>query len=627
MYDEVSVAADGPAGIGGAATVKTTPGGEIVVPEYDGGALPAADEVDPAAPGGVARTQGSGFGLWHKFTFGSIMVGFFSSNITMSALRDVYAIKFHIGIGTMGTIQSVHNTLGICVDVAIGHMQDNEWFVFRLFNKERWGRRAPWVVLATPVMAVMSAPAWTLSICLTREPLSCNGSLLRRAWLCVDYFVLNPLLMSPGFLTWWYFFVVLIALFCGEQLWICNQAASAECYPFKDERAQLESFNLIHAVVGIAFACVFLNSMYKEEDLVAASGVRHELGVAALLSCMVSLFSAPALRDARQESRGEENLGFKASAKEALANDSFRILCLVNFTNGIGSGVLAGFLVYYYTFVARLSPADVATNIVVVPIFGLFLQAVCGTLWGKLFSIGKADPATCSAWGRLIDAAVLPWFFIFSTSLGGIFAAWCVHCVLVSPLSFWSITVRGWIVDEDAFANFDKGRVLRREALFSSVATAASKVAGIAGTAMLAGMALAGMDTTLLQECDEGSPYAHFEECHANSSARVDGGVSIDRQPPSAILYIRAMYIVVSPAFSTMCYFLIKGFPIKVRRVRVFPMSVAFNRREFKRVHAVNRENDCGNWRRDKPKNSGLSPLQLHKVRVPELRSRRNLGS
>ena len=169
MYDEASVAADGPAGTGaGAATIETTADGEIVVPDYDGGAL-------QAGPGGAARTQGSGFGLWHKFTFGSILVGFFSSSITMGALRDVYAIKFHIGIGTMGAIQSVHNTLGIFVDVAIGHMQDNEWLVFRLFNKERWGRRAPWVVLATPVMAVMSAPAWTLSICLTREPLSCNG--------------------------------------------------------------------------------------------------------------------------------------------------------------------------------------------------------------------------------------------------------------------------------------------------------------------------------------------------------------------------------------------------------------------------------------------------------------------
>jgi hypothetical protein len=35
MYDEASVAADGPAGTGaGAATIETTADGEIVVPDY-----------------------------------------------------------------------------------------------------------------------------------------------------------------------------------------------------------------------------------------------------------------------------------------------------------------------------------------------------------------------------------------------------------------------------------------------------------------------------------------------------------------------------------------------------------------------------------------------------------------
>ena len=383
--------------------------------------------------------------------------------------------------------------------------------------------------------------------------------------LCLDYLVLNPMSMNPGFLTWWYFLVVLVSIFCVEQLAICNQAAGAECYPFKEERVQLETFNLIHAVVGITFACVYLNLMYKEADLVRASDLRQHLGVAAFVSCMVSMFSVRALRDARQDSRGEENLGFKASAKEAFAYDSFRILCCVSFTNGICGGCLAGFLVFYYTFVSRLSPADVALNIVVVPIFGLFLQAVCGIMWGKLFSAKKADPATFAAWGRLIEAGVLPWFFIFSTSLSGFFAAWCVHCVLVSPVSFWTIVVRGWIVDEDAFVNSDKGKVLRREALFSSVSAAVGKIGGIVVSMMLAGTALVGMDTTLLQKCDPDSDYAGLDECSVNSTARVEGGVSVDRQPKAAILYIRAMYIVVAPAFSLICYFFIKAFPIKVR--------------------------------------------------------------
>ena len=163
MYDEANVATPDRSRTGdGQTVVQTTADGEIIVPEW-GGASPAAVEIAPAAgsaaSGDAGGIQGSGFGLCHKFAFGSILCGMFSSSITTGALRDVYAIKFHIGIGTMGTIQSLQTILAIFIDVAVGHMQDNEWLVFRLFNKEKWGRRAPWVVLATPVMAVMSAPA------------------------------------------------------------------------------------------------------------------------------------------------------------------------------------------------------------------------------------------------------------------------------------------------------------------------------------------------------------------------------------------------------------------------------------------------------------------------------------
>ena len=51
--------------------------------------------------------------------------------------------------------------------------------------------------------------------------------------------------MDPAILPWWYLIVVLIALFCGEQNQIANQSGSAEAYPYKEERVQLESFNVM----------------------------------------------------------------------------------------------------------------------------------------------------------------------------------------------------------------------------------------------------------------------------------------------------------------------------------------------------------------------------------------------
>ena len=51
--------------------------------------------------------------------------------------------------------------------------------------------------------------------------------------------------MDPAILPWWYLIIVWIALFCGEQNQIANQSGSAEAYPYKEERVQLESFNVM----------------------------------------------------------------------------------------------------------------------------------------------------------------------------------------------------------------------------------------------------------------------------------------------------------------------------------------------------------------------------------------------
>lgn len=190
----------------------------------------------------------------------------------------------------------------------------------------------------------------------------------------------------------------------------------------------------------------------------------------------------------------------------------------------------------------------------------------------------------------------MPWFFVFTTDLTGFFMAFCVNRILLSPLSFWTIAARGWIVDEDAFTNADKGKVLRREALFSSTSAAAAKVGGMVAlnkswfypstkkrvfctdsnwyliscpgifvSILLAGMSIAGMNTELVQECEEESVFSELDECSAGASVRVEGGVSIDRQPDSAILYIRCMYMIVMPIFNVLCFIMIRRFPIKVR--------------------------------------------------------------
>jgi hypothetical protein len=58
--------------------------------------------------------------------------------------------------------------------------------------------------------------------------------------------------------------------------------------------------------------------------------------------------------------------------------------------------------------------------------------------------------------------------YVFDESISGFYFAFVIHCMFQSPRSFWSMSARGWIVDEDAFSNAEQGKTLRRESLVSN---------------------------------------------------------------------------------------------------------------------------------------------------------------
>eukprot|EP01048_Picozoa_sp_COSAG05_P004944 COSAG05_NODE_280_length_12288_cov_4.797933_19_plen_98_part_00 len=56
-------------------------------------------------------------------------------------------------------------------------------------------------------------------------------------------------------------------------------------------------------------------------------------------------------------------------------------------------------------------------------------------------------------------------------------------------------------MDEDAEVQRENGKELRRESLFSGVSNAANKIGQMLVAGLVAAQALAGMDTSLVQEC------------------------------------------------------------------------------------------------------------------------------
>lgn len=136
--------------------------------------------------------------------------------------------------------------------------------------------------------------------------------------------------------------------------------------------------------------------------------------------------------------------------------------------------------------------------------------------------------------GKLIDAVALFIIFVSTTSVEGFIFAFGVHGLLESPRSFWSISARGWVIDEDSHSM--AGR--RRESLFTGVSAAVGKLSAPLAAAVVAGQAIAGIDTTE----------------HVAS--------------PSGVFYIRSVYMLMIPLLDILQAVVIYRFPIKGARLQ-----------------------------------------------------------
>jgi hypothetical protein len=80
--------------------------------------------------------------------------------LAVGASQGIYVLKYRAGVGTMGLLHFFHGVLAVVFSLHIGFLQDKECCVFRCFNKERWGRRAPWILLHCPLMSLTMYCAW-----------------------------------------------------------------------------------------------------------------------------------------------------------------------------------------------------------------------------------------------------------------------------------------------------------------------------------------------------------------------------------------------------------------------------------------------------------------------------------
>ena len=248
-------------------------------------------------------------GICMKALFGWAGVSPLCAIIAVGACREVYSLKYRVDVGVLGTLHIGHGVLEIVFSLMIGHLQDKELLVFRCFSKERWGRRAPWLLCHCPIMAVSM------------------------------YFCWAPPSMAPSFLAGWYFFIVALGMWSWEQILIAYQAGAVECYPFKEERVVVEAFNVGAGALGVSLAVGLIAVSYSY-DLAVLPEMRSTLGLACGATGLLSLVSAWAVKDARQPTQASAVPPFLVSFREVMQNGAFRWLAAANILEGIASGTL-----------------------------------------------------------------------------------------------------------------------------------------------------------------------------------------------------------------------------------------------------------------------------------------------
>jgi len=369
----------------------------------------------------------------------------------------------------MAACFAVVNFWGAFNELLLGYLQDKE-ALGGLFNRDKWGRRTPWLIVGT-VFGAMCIVIGSLVVQLNFE-----GNTL------------------PGM----YFFVNFCANMCYSAIGIAFSSATIELFAFNEERMEIEGMSVVAAILG-----VYIGVLYTGATLTDAT-IIFPLGVVVALLCFIAMLGVPLMKDAKMPADKSKVEGYFKTMGECMKNKAFAYYCAAQFFDGMATNVLSLFFIERIQFVIGAGVNERTTwffGIVTVTLFTqLFMSIFLG---GCVFNRKNAPIREVAIGCRVLDIIMtmvmlnvapqstkaesrdLMFIFVFLTR------------ALYAPRTFWSTAARDWAIDEDIHKNFQGGgqAQLRKEASYASLSRFFGNLGNaISATVFFYGLVNAGFD-------------------------------------------------------------------------------------------------------------------------------------
>jgi len=495
----------------------------------------------------------SGHSYFKKAQFASSLFSIFHIFAVVGLAKDIFVEKFGCDVKTIGTLFMVISFWNPVNQFIHGNLQDRQCLA-RFFPIDRWGRRAPWLL----THVVIAAGAATV--------------------------VYLPPGQGKTWLPAWFFLMLFLTDWGASSSLIAFESARVEIFPFKEERILVEGICKFACMLGggsggLAVMMVLVNSDFT---------TRLGLSFFVLSMSLLSLWAVPVLREAKAKSDSSTLGGVMSVLREAFscgknANTAMQHLMAVKCWHGAYGASIATAVLYYVTYVLRLS--SWSRNIVIFGAAALagLTEVICNGLYMWIFGTGDSRSDKAGKSDRKLLNFVVPMRIVNALitclvigvaepSVPMLFIWAVTSRIGLCGFTFWKISAQCWLADEDYHFGKEPGR--RREGTIFGALNMIQNFAGAFGaSAVFIGLGIAGLHTRNCDaECEGSSIHG---DCTATCFSEV-----ISAQPESLRYFVRFVIGFWAPLCELMVAYHAWNFPIKGVRLRKLVNTIRQDRGE-----------------------------------------------